>query len=287
MNTKIEHQYISVNGISIHVVLAGPKQGEPLLLLHGFPEAWFCWKEQIEPLANAGYRLIIPDQRGYNLSEKPRGIKNYKIDILIQDIICLLDHFAYQKVFLAAHDWGAIVGWFMGIYHADRIKKMVMMNVPHPLVMERNLLQNPRQMLRSWYTFIFQIPFFPEWFIRRKNGSTMASVLKKTGNENSFDPRLIAQYRSAWCKEGAAAGMVNWYRAAFWYRQEMPREKSKVCVPTKLIWGKRDVALRHQMTGPSMAFCLDGELEILPEASHWVQHDEPQKVNKSLIEWFT
>ena len=159
---ELEHSYIETNGIRLHIVQAGPKSGVPIVLLHGFPEFWYGWRKQIPALVEAGCRVIVPDQRGYNLSDKPKGVRNYGIYALVDDIVGLIDAMEYEKVNLVGHDWGAVVGWMMANKYPERLHRLGIMNVPHPAVMKRFLQRDLDQMRRSWYVFFFQLPWLPE-----------------------------------------------------------------------------------------------------------------------------
>ena len=144
-------------GVCLHAVAAGPHDGPLVILLHGFPEFWYSWHKQIEPLANAGFRVVAPDQRGYNVSSKPTEIADYAVGNLVADVIAIADQLGREKFFLAGHDWGAAVAWATALQHPQRVKKLAILNVPHPAVFQRTLRHNPRQMLRSWYMAFFQI----------------------------------------------------------------------------------------------------------------------------------
>ena len=173
--TKI-FKTIETNGIHLHTVLAGPEDGQPVFLLHGFPDAWFGWQQQIEALADAGFRVIAPDQRGYNLSEKPRGISSYGMPLLVDDILGIADMLGYDRFHLAGHDFGAMVAWNLAMHHPERIKKLAIANVPHPVVMRDYLRTHPRQMLKSWYALFFQIPKLPEQVVRLNNWQFLISA---------------------------------------------------------------------------------------------------------------
>jgi len=156
--SDLRERFIETNGVSLHVMESGPKDGPLVMFLHGFPEFWYAWRKQIGYFADKGYLVVTPDQRGYNLSDKPEDIAAYKIDELAKDIIGLIDAYGRDKIFLVGHDWGASVSWWVALKYPERIKKLVIMNVPHPKVMAKNLFGNPRQMQRSWYIFYFQLP---------------------------------------------------------------------------------------------------------------------------------
>src|SRR4029450_10806201 len=131
IRSPLESRFLHVKGIALHVVLAGPASGKPLIFLHGFPEFWFAWRRQIDHFVSSGYRVILPDQRGYNLSDKPAGIANYFIDVLARDIVGVLDTLAGSKAFVVGHDWGAAVSWYLAARYSDRIHRTAMLSVPH------------------------------------------------------------------------------------------------------------------------------------------------------------
>ena len=159
---KLEHGTLKTNGIRLHVVQAGPNSGTPVVLLHGFPEHWYGFRKQIPAFVRAGCRVIVPDQRGYNLSDKPGGVKAYNLRELVNDVIGLIDALKYDKVNLVGHDWGAAVAWMLALWHPERVHRLGILNVPHPLVMRRFLSHDFEQIRRSWYIFFFQLPWLPE-----------------------------------------------------------------------------------------------------------------------------
>jgi pimeloyl-ACP methyl ester carboxylesterase len=281
----MQTHFIAANGIKLHVQTDGPENGTSVVLLHGFPEFWYGWRRQIPALAEAGFRVIVPDQRGYNLSDKPRGVAAYDVDILARDVIGLLDHFGIQKARLVGHDWGAVVAWTVALQHPDRLEKLAILNVPHPDVMTRFVLGNSAQRKKSWYVFFFQLPF-AEWILSRNNFRNLERVL--TGRKGSFTPEDILEYKKAWGQPRALTGMLNWYRAIVrralrgsWNPNRVALRR--VHVPTLMLWGKRDVALRHEMAQPSIELCERGELVTFERATHWVQHDAADEVNQKLI----
>ena len=144
---QLEETFIFTNGLRLHTVMAGLQSGPPVILLHGFPETWRCWIRQLPALIDAGCRVIIPDQRGYNLSDKPKGVKNYRIDILVDDIVGLIDALEYEKVNLVGHDWGALVAWTLANKYPERLHRLGILNVPHPAVMRRFLMRDLEQMI--------------------------------------------------------------------------------------------------------------------------------------------
>jgi pimeloyl-ACP methyl ester carboxylesterase len=280
----LEHSYIETNGIRLHVVQAGPQSGTPVVLLHGFPEFWYGWRLQIPALVEAGCRVIIPDQRGYNLSDKPEGVKTFSMDELVKDVIGLIDALGYEKVNLVGHDWGAAVAWVVANQHPERLHRLGILNVPHPEVMKRFLKRDLEQLRRSWYILFFQLPWLPEALIRAQDWSAMVRALRDSGKAHTFTDADIEKYKEAWSQPGALTAMLNWYRAAA--RYQMPDMKDALIrVPTLMMWGMKDVALSHRLARPSMDYCEEGNLILFPEATHWVQLDEADSVNHYLADF--
>lgn len=282
--------YIQTNNIKLHVVTDGPENGTPVILLHGFPEFHYGWRKQIPALAEAGFRVIVPDQRGYNLSDKPRGVSAYKVDTLTEDVLGLFDHFGIQKARLAGHDWGAVVAWNLALKHPERLERLAILNVPHPDVMKRFLFNTSEQRRKSWYVFFFQIPFFVEWILKRDDYRNMTRTLVGSGRKSTFSRNDIAEYKKAWSRPGALTSMLNWYRSIVQesvkdiFRRSDPAGR-RVHVPTLMLWGMNDAALSHKMAQPSIDLCEDGRLFLFEKATHWVQHDEADEVNKKLTEF--
>jgi pimeloyl-ACP methyl ester carboxylesterase len=279
---ELEHSTIHTNGIRLHVVQAGPKSGVPVLFLHGFPEFWYGWRKQIPALAAAGCRVIVPDQRGYNLSDKPKGIKAYCMDTLTADIMGLIRALDYQKVNIVGHDFGAFVAWMLAIQHPECLHRLGIINMPHPSVMKRFLQRDFEQMRRSLYAFFFQLPWLPEMGMRIGNWRGAALGMRRSGKPNAFTDEDIEKYREAWSQPGAATAMLNWYRAAARYFPEI-ENGMRVRVPTLLLWGVQDFALSRRMARPSLDYCENGNLVFFTDATHWVQHEEAEEINRQLL----
>ena len=275
----LEHQYITVNGVQLHVVQAGPQEGSPVILLHGFPEFWYGWRKQIPHLARAGFRVWVPDGRGYNLSDKPAGIKAYAEDELVEDVLGLIRATGHEVAHVVGHDWGGIVAWRLAERHPTWVSRLVILNVPHPYVLKQTLRNSGQQRLKSSYVAFFQLPMLPEVSLRARNYRWLARALQGSSHAGAFTADDLSLYRRAWSCPGALTGMLNWYRAALRFPvpyEDMPR----IQVPTLLLWGVQDAFLGQEMAQPSIALCDDGRLEWFPEATHWVQHEEPEEVNR-------
>jgi len=282
---NLKDHYVETNGIRLHVLEAGTKDGPPVILLHGFPEFQYGWRKQIPVLVEAGYRVIVPDQRGYYLSDKPKGVKAYCMYELTKDIIGLIDALDYDKVNLAGHDWGAAVAWALAIWKPERLQRLSILNMPHPAVMARFWQRDLEQLRRSWYVFLFQLPRLPEAGLRANEMRGLRRALRGSGKIHTFTDRDMEEYKKAWSQPGALTAMINWYRAALRHRPAMSKNP-RVQVPTLILWGMKDTALTYRMARPSMDYCNDGKLIFFPDATHWVQLDEADEVNQLLVEFF-
>ncbi|HRA67214.1 MAG: alpha/beta hydrolase [Caldilinea sp.] len=273
------------NGVDLHVVMAGPDAGPLVILLHGFPEFWYGWRKQMPALAAAGYHVWAPDQRGYNRSDKPAGVDAYHIDALAKDVAGLIEASGREQVYLVGHDWGAAVAWWVAGHYPARVKKLAILNVPHPAVMRRAVLEDSAQRKKSWYIFYFQLPWLPEWSLRQQNYTNLARTLKGSSRRGAFTADDLMAYRQAWSQPGAVTAMLNWYRAAVRH-QAQAAMLGRIRVPTLMIWGAKDIAVGRSLAQPSIDLCDEGRLVFLEEASHWVQHEEPAQVNRLLLEFF-
>ena len=272
-------EMIDCGGITLHTALAGPEDGEPVVLLHGFPDNWYGWSKQITSLAKKGFRVIAPDQRGYNLSSKPKEIKDYRIELLAEDILTLAHELGYKSFNLAGHDWGAAVCWYLAIKHPEAIRKLTILNVPHPLVFEDYVKTHTSQKFKSWYILFFQIPLLPELLIKSFRWQSMLSQRPNLTEEEK------QTYIKAWSQPGALTAMLNWYRAIFRFKPEI--SSGTVSMPTLIIWGELDRYLSKEMAEPSAGYCADVKLNMLEDATHWVMEDKPELVSQLMIEHFS
>ena len=281
----MNYSLIDVGEVRLNVVEAGPPDGELLVLLHGFPEFHYGWRHQMAPLAEAGFHVVAPDQRGYNLSDKPVGVNAYRVEHMARDVIGLMDHFGVEQACIAGHDWGAAVAWETALRYPARVRKLAILNVPHPDVMGRFLRSSWRQIRKSWYIFFFQIPGLPEALFSRNGYAGLAQLLRRSGKAGAFSDADIAEYVQAWSQPGALSAMINWYRAAL--RGGLGGKGRRVSPSTLVLWGKQDVALSAEMAEPSVDLCDQGRLVFYEDATHWVQHDKAEEVIKELQEFFS
>ncbi len=277
----VEHHEVELDGISMHYVSGGPEDGPPVVLLHGFPEFWFSWRNQIPALKVAGYRFVVPDQRGYNLTSKPTDVSEYTMDKLVGDVIGLLDALGLDDVVLVGHDWGGFVAWFTAMQHPDRIRKLAVLNMPHPVQMRRGM-RTFKQLRKSWYIGAFQLPFVPEKTLAANDYAIFRSIFREQPvSDRAYDEQEVDALVEAFAREGAATATINWYRAARsfdWDAMLRPIE-----LPTLVIFGTQDAALNHELADPPAEWVTDARVERIPDASHWVQSDTPDKVNRLLL----
>jgi epoxide hydrolase 4 len=283
--TAMRDGYAELGGARLHYVEAG--EGPLVVLLHGFPEFWRSWRFQIPALAAAGFRVVAPDMRGYNTSSKPAGVAAYDMDPLARDIRDLIRERGAERALLAGHDWGAAVAWGTAMNHPEVVERLAILNVPHPRRMLQGL-RTLRQLRKSWYMFAFQLPVVPERGLRAGRFGFMRRVFAQEARPGTFGPEEIARYEEAWSQPGALTAMVNYYRAAL--RTTPGRASARMRVvqaPTRVIWGERDRHLGAELAEPDRADVPHLERVVrLPQASHWVQHDEPERVSELLIEFF-
>jgi epoxide hydrolase 4 len=281
---QLEHTSFVVNGVSLHVVQAGPVDGPLIVLLHGFPEFWLEWRDYFVPLAQAGFRVVAPDQRGYNLSSKPQGVAAYRLDLLADDIFALADSLGRRTLRVVGHDWGSAVAWWMATRNPSRLERLVTMDAPHPSVWMSAVRQDPEQRRKSWYVQALRIPWLPEFLIRLGGYSGLTKALTSAARKDAFAPEILVQYKAAWQQPGALTAMINWYRAVTSADLAMPAAKS-LTVPTLILWGDRDIYVGPRLAEACAALCSDARVVHFPQAGHWLPHDEREAVIGHLLEF--
>ena len=291
----LSHEYAEVNGVRLHYVRAG--SGPLMVFLHGFPEFWYEWKNQLTEFGK-DYQAVAPDLRGYNLSDKPAELDQYKIATLVEDIRALGDHFSHNKKFiLVGHDWGGAVAWAFAIAHPDYLQKLVIVNAPHPGVFTKLLASDPKQQAASQYMLMFRSDKAEANLSGNNYAGLVGAVLGAGLKSGVFTEDDKQAYIKAWSQPGALTGGLNYYRAnRVGPPSPDPKQTSTgnfavdpaalmVKVPTLVIWGEKDTAL---LTGN-----LDGLDQFVPQltikriadGSHWVIHEKPAEVNAAIREF--
>ena len=279
----LQHGYAEVEpGVRLHYVTMG--SGPLVVLLHGFPEFWYAWRRQIGALAEAGFRVVAPDQRGYNLSDKPPNVAAYGVKRLVDDVAALIVACGAEKAFVVGHDWGAGVAWSFAMSRPEMVERLVVLNGPHPERLLRGLRHNPLQLVRSWYIFFFQIPSLPEAVARLDGYKFFLRPLREEPtNPEAFAPSDIARYVEAFSKPGAIEAMINWYRAMF-RGTAVPVVRTEV--EALVLWGESDPHLDIELATPSHELVPNARVVFVPGATHWLQHDAAARVNEELIAFF-
>lgn len=281
---EVDFHFVETNGIRLHIAAAGPEEGELVVLLHGFPEFSYGFHHQMEALAVQGYRVVAPDQRGYNLSDKPERIEDYTIDKLRDDIVGLIEAFGETSAFIVGHDWGGAVAWHLAASKPECVKKLIAINIPHPAAMPRVMMKNPLQWVKSSYMAFFQLPEVPEKLMAENDFESMKQAVKGTARSSAFTEQELDRYREAWSQPGALTGMLNWYRALRkGSLNQVP--KRPIEIPVRILWGIGDQFLSPMLAKESLEFCENAELVWIGEATHWVHHEQPVIVNQLIKEF--
>jgi len=271
--------YTRVGDAELHYVEAG--DGPLVILLHGFPEFWYGWRQQVEPLVKAGLRVVAPDLRGYNLSSRLEDFTAYTADKPAEDIRGLIHELGEEAAMVVGHDWGGTVAWTLAMNHPEVVDRLAILNAAHPRKLNEGL-KNPRQLLRSWYFFYFQLPKLPERRARRRHWRFFKRFLRDA--RPSYTADELDRYVEAWSQPGAAKAMIDYYRAAV--RLGSKQDVRPISAPTLVIWGEGDRYLGRKLAEPHPEDVpnLD-RVERLPDASHWVHHDESERVNELLVDF--
>ena len=284
MAEGMRRDVVVADGVRVQVAEAGPPEGLPVILLHGFPETGDCWSRLVGPLTAAGYRVLAPDQRGYGASDRPRRVAAYALDRLAGDVLGLIESTGRPRAALVGHDWGGVVAWWVATRFPDRVERLVALNAPHPVAFRRYLATHPGQWLRSWYVLLFQVPWLPEALLRRGGWAMLARALVRTARPGAFAGADLEGYRRAWSEPRAITAMLHWYRAALRHPPAPPADE-RVRVPALLIWGARDRFLGRGLAGASLALCDRGRVKFLEDATHWLHHEDPEQVSRLVLEF--
>jgi pimeloyl-ACP methyl ester carboxylesterase len=276
---EIEHLQVEVNKIQLHVATIGV--GKPLFLLHGFPDFWYGWKNLV-PLLKDNYKLVMPDLRGYNLSEKPLGIENYEMNILIEDIIELIDLFKFEDVYLAGHDWGGVIAWCLAEKYPNKLKKMMILNAPHPKIFQEKLSNDKAQQRASFYIFEFLKPHGEQFVIENDFKWLKWAVFSGQEKKKDFTEYDKQEYLKAWSQPGAIVGGVNYYRANHTFKAWT----GKIEVTTIVIHGMDDVAVLPSVLDGLDDYVKNLKIIKVEKASHWVMYDVPELIAKTIKENF-
>jgi len=285
-----QHKYADVNNVRIHYVTVG--KGKLIMFLHGFPEFWYEWKNQLAEFGQ-DYRAVAPDMRGYNLSSKPADVEQYRIKYLIEDIRALAEYLGYKKFILVAHDWGAGVAWPFAIRHPDYLEKLIIINGTHPVTITRELRDNPEQRKASQYILVYRTPEAEEILSRNNYALPASNLLEEGLKQGYFTEEDRKAYIEAWSQPGALTGGLNYYRAArlgpFTGESDdilsVDASLLTVKIPTLVIWGEKDKWLLTGNLEGLEKYVPNLTIKRIPDGSHWVIHEKPALVNSYIREF--
>lgn len=270
-----------MNGLNLHVVEAG-RPGDPLvILLHGFPEFWWAWRLQIEPLVEAGFHVVVPDMRGYNLSDAPDELSAYRLDRLAEDVAALGSAFGAKGFDLVGHDWGGVVAWAVAGRYPERLRRLVVMDAPNADVWGGQALTHPTQALRSAYVAFFQAPWLPEATLGALDFAGLKTMLTGSAHDDAFSEADLDRYVEAWSRPGVLTAMLNYYRAL----RERPKPEAPLRIrpPTLILWGEEDAFLEHHVAQAALDLCDDGRLTVIEGATHWLHLEQPDRICAEII----
>lgn len=286
----MEHHYANVNGIRLYYVAAG--DGPVILFVHGFPEFWYAWKDQIAEFSRT-HRAVALDMRGYNLSDKPGDVKDYRAKHLVEDLRQLIDHLGARPCIVVAHDWGGAVAWNFAIEHPDYLSRLVIINAPHPIPFARALARDLEQIAASQYMLLLR-DAKAERVLSQDNYKRLEAMLRSDTGRWPGDSDM-QEYRAAWSQPGALTGGLNYYRASPIHPAstdargagalELDPAAFVVNVPTLVIWGEQDRALRPVLLEGLDAVVPDLRIRRIPQGSHWVAHEQPDEVARLIREF--
>lgn len=290
----MEHKYAEVNGVKLHYVCNG--SGKLMLFLHGFPEFWYEWKNQLAEFGQEHF-AVAPDMRGYNLSDKPESLADYQVDVLVDDVKALADHLGYSKLTLIAHDWGGAIAWVFALKYPSYLEKLIIINAPHPIVFQRELIENPAQQEASQYMLVFRSEQ-AESILSSENYAPLVQNTLSEGLEKGFFTEEDKQaYLTAWSQKGALTGGLNYYRAAEVGPPTNEEDKSRLTafsanfpdpiiqVPTLVIWGEKDPYLLLGNLEGLSDYVPNLTIKRIEDGSHWVVHEQPKLVNQYIREF--
>ncbi|HYE50994.1 MAG TPA: alpha/beta hydrolase [Azospirillaceae bacterium] len=282
MTASLRHEWADGAGVRLHCAVMG--EGEPVLLLHGFPDFWYGWR-RLMPLLAPHCLAVAPDLRGYNLSDKPAGPDAYAMDALVADIAALARRYGRGRpVAVVGNDWGGVAAWVAAERHPQLFRRLAILNAPHPAVLARALREDPAQRQAVDYMRRLRQPGI-ETILAANDFAPLLGAMAELSDGGHLDPADIAAYREAWARPGALAAMLGWYRAASFTPPEphWPWPGAPIEVSALLLWGARDGALLPGLAEAHRPICTDLRLHLLDGVSHWPQVEAPERAADLLL----
>jgi pimeloyl-ACP methyl ester carboxylesterase len=303
---ELEHKHVLINDVNIHYVVAGHSNnktptGPTLIFLHGFPEYWQTWQNQLSYFSKE-HHVIAPDLPGYNLSDKPQNVSFYQMANLIEFVAKFIKTVSpTEKVHLIAHDWGGAIAWPLAAFHPQLVEKLIIINAAHPSTFTREMISNPLQREKSAYIHDL-ISMDAETLLSKENYQYLSEKMMVSSGFNVFNEKIKERYRQVWKQPGAVNGMLQYYRAMPQLAAETTDNNHKnvhstepekntakmkipnirINVPTLILWGEQDQAFVQENLNGIEAFVPDCTIERFENASHWVIHEKPIEINKAI-----
>eukprot|EP00271_Cylindrocystis_brebissonii_P015114 TRINITY_DN3712_c0_g1_i1.p1 TRINITY_DN3712_c0_g1~~TRINITY_DN3712_c0_g1_i1.p1 ORF type:complete len:421 (+),score=40.95 TRINITY_DN3712_c0_g1_i1:102-1364(+) len=280
----VRHQFLQNGSVRLHYVESGNPEDDLVVLLHGFPSFWYTWKHQFGPLSRAGYHVVAPDMRGYNLSDKPSGVAAYSRATLTSDLEAIVDQLGHGKpATVVGHDWGGMVAWAFAQDFSEKVARLVAINIPHPALFKKALSTNTAQMRRSWYMFMFQLPMLGEAWTSANGYSVLRSIVGGDVKPPESEDHM-QRHVDAFSKPGALTGSINYYRGL---RQWTPPKHSKKVIelPVAIIWGDEDKFFVPEISDPPPELVPNCSVLHVPEATHWVMWERPEVVSQRILQF--
>ena len=283
-------------GVTLNVAMGAARGGEAILFLHGFPESHRTWRE-IAPVLADDYFVVCPDQRGFAASDKPEGVEEYRTDRILEDLLALTDQLELARFTLVGHDWGGAVAWLAALRHPDRVKRLVIVNSPHPLLFQKSLIEDPAQRAASQYITAFRNPGMERGLEAMGLETFYAKTFASHADISKVPDEERAAYLADWGAPGALTAMLNWYRASeiivpavgeaadmpFWTTLPFPVLK----VPTLVVWAMRDTALLPVQLDGLDALVEDLTIVRVPDAGHFIPWEKPEPVIGAIREFMS
>ncbi|XP_033750765.1 epoxide hydrolase 4-like isoform X2 [Pecten maximus] len=281
------HGFIHLEHVKLHYVSNGDEKKPLMLLIHGFPEFWYSWRFQLRAFADK-YRVVAIDQRGYAESEKPNGYNSYTTEKLVGDIKQLIPALGHRSGVIVGHDWGGAIAWAFAMKHQDMVDKLIVLNCPHPSTFRAYLRKSFAQFKKSWYMFLFQVPYLPEYMLSRDDFRSVNEMF--TGKHGGVKVGTVSEedveaYKYAFSRSGGLTGPLNFYRSAMKNSSIFETKVPKIQKPTLIVWGCKDLALSEELPPMAKDYVTNLTIKYIQDASHWVQMDTPDIVNEHMREF--
>ncbi|HEX8365570.1 MAG TPA: alpha/beta hydrolase [Allosphingosinicella sp.] len=278
-------------GVTLNVRHGGREGAEPILFLHGFPESHRTWRNQLDDLSR-DFHVVAPDQRGFAGSDRPDGVEHYETSRIVEDALALMDALGIDRFTLAGHDWGGAVAWTAALQHPVRVRRLIIVNAPHPLVFQKSLIEDDAQRAASQYISFFRSPAAEAAIVAMGLETFLEKVLLTHSDPTKLPGEERQHYLDDWKQPGALTAMLNWYRASA-LEVPSPGEDARaplwtlapfptLAMPTLVVWGLKDPALLPVQLESLPDLVADLRVVTSPTAGHFIPWEEPGTVTAAI-----